>query len=207
MRSFAFENPKFITTAMDKTHYPKLKDAQGKEMPEIAVVGRSNVGKSSLMNYLFKRKGLVKVSATPGKTQAVNFFTVDDALGVIDLPGYGYAKVAKSTKEGWGEMIENYLVSRDKLHLVLFLFDIRRVPTEEDRSLIEWIVKRDMMVLLVLTKVDKLNKSEVHSHTNKILDVFDFEDLHYVHTSSTKRTGRKELIALINEALRSDGVS
>lgn len=200
---FSFENPKFIKTAMNKSHYPKLVNASGKEMPQVAVVGRSNVGKSSLMNYLFKRKNLVKTSATPGKTQAVNFFTVDDALGIVDLPGYGYAKVAKSTKEGWGQMIEDYLLTCSSLYLVLFLFDIRRQPTEEDRQLIEWLAKKGMMVILVITKVDKVGKNECLSNTQKILSAFALDDLHHVHTSATNRVGRKELIALVNEALKS----
>lgn len=206
MSQFSFENPKFIKTVMDKEHYPKLTDTSGKIMPEVAVVGRSNVGKSSLMNYLFKRKSLVKTSATPGKTQAVNFFTVDDALAIVDLPGYGYAKVAKSTKEGWGQMIDDYLLTRTSLYLVLFLFDIRRQPTEEDRQLIQWLVKKGMMVILVITKVDKVGKNECLSNTQKILNTFALEDLHHVHTSATNRVGRKELIALVNEALKSAGV-
>lgn len=203
MKSFSFENPKFIKTAMKKEDYPKLLDQRGKKMPEIAVVGRSNVGKSSLMNYLFKRKNLVKTSATPGKTQAINFFTIDEELAVVDLPGYGYAKVAKSTKEGWGQMIDEYLLTRPELRLVLFLFDIRREPTEEDRHLVTWLAEKGIMVILVITKVDKVSKNECGINTTKILNSFNFEDLHHIHTSATNRIGRRELIALINEALRS----
>lgn len=201
MRKYPFNHPQFIKSATHVSHYPKLLNKHGDPMEEIAVAGRSNVGKSSLLNYLFKRKDLVKTSSTPGKTREINFFTVDEALGVVDLPGYGYAKVSKSQKEQWGPMIHTYLNQRQHLKIVLLLFDIRRLPNEDDRQMMDWIVAKEMAAILVLTKIDKISKNDLHANTKKILQLFDYENLHYVHTSAVKKVGKEQLLKLINEAL------
>lgn len=201
MSGFLFRNPKFIKTAINPKDYPVLRDLSGDLLPEIAVAGRSNVGKSSLLNNLFQCHGLVKTSSTPGKTQAINFFTLGNNLAFVDLPGYGYAKVSMSVRKNWGPMVQNYLENRDTLQLMLFLFDIRRMPNEDDFQLLNWIMHQQKAMILVLTKVDKVTQSERAINTRKILEALNLENLHYVHYSVPKDVGRKKLIALINDAL------
>ena len=150
---------RFIKTAMAEKDYPILKDVSGNILPEIAVVGRSNVGKSSLLNHLFHSKHLVKTSSEPGKTQAINFFSFEDLI-FVDLPGYGYAKVSQSIRKDWGPMMKTYFRQRESLKLVLLLLDVRRTPNKEDLQFIEWASHHDKALIVVLTKVDKLNRKE-----------------------------------------------
>lgn len=194
-----FQNVKFIKTVVQIEDLPFFAD-----LPEIAVVGRSNVGKSSLLNHLFGSKDLVKTSSTPGKTRALNFFNVDSRLICVDMPGYGYA-------ERWSGLIENYLTQRLTLKLLLFLFDIRRIPSEGDLHMLEWIRHHRLPTILVLTKVDKVSQSEKHAQTKRITDRLyqhllklqddGIKDLPYVHYSTTKNEGRKELTTLLNSTL------
>lgn len=205
MPDITFKNPSFVKTAVYPKDYPKIKNDQGTTLPEIAVAGRSNVGKSSMLNNLFQRKNLVKTSSTPGKTQALNFFTLNDQITFVDLPGYGYAKVPLTVRKQWGPMVQTYFEKREELKLVLLLFDIRRIPNDEDRQLIEWASYNELGLILILTKTDKVKRNEKKANTEKILKVFDVENLHYVHYSSTKNLGRKELMAMIQEALQEEG--
>lgn len=198
-----FKNAKFATSAANLKGYPKLVDKKGHILPEIAVAGRSNVGKSSLLNHLFQSKGLVKTSATPGKTQLLNFFTMDDTLAFVDLPGYGFAAVPLALKQKWGPMIQDYLSHREQLKLILFLFDIRRIPNEEDQQLLDWIIHAKKAVILVFTKIDKVTRNEKAANTKKILDAFGV-GLQYVYTSSLRNQGRGELTAMIKEALQEE---
>lgn len=200
MKSSFFQNAKFRTTAMKAKDYPLLKTATGKVMPEIAVAGRSNVGKSSLLNHFFHSKDLVKTSSTPGKTQAINFFTVNDELAFADLPGYGYAEVPLTVRKRWGPMVQEYLQNREQLQMVLFLFDIRRIPNEEDKEFLEWAAHYDKAMILVLTKTDKVTQSEKITNTQKILKAFDTENLHYVHYSVVKNQGYRELVKMLRDA-------
>ncbi len=202
MTQYAFKNAKFVTTATQPKGYPTLRDPSGNIMPEIAVAGRSNVGKSSLLNHLFHTTGLVKTSSVPGKTQALNFFTLDDKLAFVDLPGYGYAKVPLKTRQQWGPMIQTYLENRENLKLILFLFDIRRMPNDDDKALLEWIHHYGKEMVLVLTKVDKVNLSEKKANTQKILRALDLEHNYNVQYSVTKNIGRKELIHLILQSVQ-----
>ena len=160
MKNYVFKNAKFVSSAVVPAKYPVLKDAKGRVLPEIAVAGRSNVGKSSLLNNLFQAKGLVKTSSTPDKTQLLNFFTLNDALAFVDLPGYGYAAVPDAVRKEWGPMIQNYLSKRETLKVILFLFDIRRLPNQEDLQLLDWIVHHQKAMILVLTKVDKVTETK-----------------------------------------------
>lgn len=201
MTLYAFKNARFITTATKPAHYPVLRNAQGDILPEIAVVGRSNVGKSSLLNHLFHAKGLVKTSSSPGKTQAVNFFTLNDQIGFVDLPGYGYAKVSIEVRKDWAPMIENYLGKRENLKLVLFLFDIRRIPNEEDIGLLNWIMEHNKHLLLILTKVDKVTLNVRNTNTAKILEALSPLTPTYIHYSAPKNIGRQHLIKMIVESL------
>lgn len=199
-----FKNPRFVTTAIAPKGYPVLRDLSGNLLPEIAVAGRSNVGKSSLLNHLFHSKGLVKTSSTPGKTQHLNFFIVNDKIGFVDLPGYGFAKVPDNIRKQWGPMVQGYLKNRPTLKLILFLFDIRRLPNDEDKQFLEWAAHTEKAVILVLTKVDKVKPNEKKVQTEKILEAFDTENLHYVHCSVTKNTGGKELTQMIFDALQDE---
>lgn len=190
----------FLTSAV-KPPFPTIKNDRGSELLEVAVAGRSNVGKSTLLNDLFCSKTLVKTSSIPGKTQLLNFFSVNKALCFVDLPGYGFAKVPLEVRRAWGPMIQGYLNAREPLKLILFLFDIRRLPQEEDIHLMEWIAEAEKGVILVLTKVDKLKQNEIKPQTEKILQAFGVENLHYVHYSAPKSVGRDALIKMLNEAL------
>ncbi len=144
----------FVKSAIHERDFPKEK------FPEMAFVGRSNVGKSSLINALLGRKGLAKTSSTPGRTRLVNFFRVNHKLTFVDLPGYGYAKVAASLRGEWKPMIEGYLEKRDNLKGVVLIMDIRRPPEVEEEMLIEFLASLEIPVVVALTKVDKLSGNE-----------------------------------------------
>jgi GTP-binding protein len=145
----------FVTSATRPSHYPEG------ALPEMAFAGRSNVGKSSLINILVQRKGLARTSNTPGRTQLINFFTVNGKVSLVDLPGYGFAKVPPAVKKKWGPMVEAYLKERDALRLVVLILDIRREPSEDDRTLLRWLELYRIPALCVLTKTDKLSRSQV----------------------------------------------
>lgn len=146
-------------------HYPK------DDLPEIAVVGRSNVGKSSLLNALMHRRNLAHTSSTPGKTRLVNFFLIDKRYRLVDLPGYGYAKVSKTDRAVWGKMIEEYLLNRPNLRLVVSLIDIRHEPTALDRDLLAWLEETDHPYVVILTKSDKVKKGEVEKRLKEMKEL------------------------------------
>lgn len=199
MKKIEWTNPVFIKSSAHLKDYPSIKNDRGKLLPEIAVAGRSNVGKSTLLNSLFSKK-LVKTSSTPGKTQILNFFTINKTLSFVDLPGYGFAKVPMMIRRDWGPMIQEYLNSRESLQLLLFLFDIRRIPSQEDLDLMEWISKAGKGVILVLTKVDKVTENEKNKLTDQILNKFNISNLQYLHYSSPKNIGRETLVRMLTEA-------
>ena len=199
-----FKNPRFVKSAVKAAGYPAMRADSGDFLPEVAVAGRSNVGKSSLINHLLQQRDLVKTSSIPGKTQLINFFSIDDALGMVDLPGYGYAKVPLETRKKWGPMIQEYLQNRPQLKLVLFLFDIRRMPNDEDKMFIEWAAYHNIAMIMVLTKIDKVTLNQKNASTKKILEAFDCENLHYTHYSTLKNVGRKELISMVVDALKDE---
>lgn len=202
-----FKNARFVKTAVKVKDYPVLRDLSGDIVPEIAVAGRSNVGKSSLLNHLFQSKGLVKTSSTPGKTQALNFFLVNNEIAFVDLPGYGYAEVPQKVRKEWGPMVQDYLREREPLKLVLFLFDIRRKPNEDDKQFLEWAAFHQKAVILVFTKCDKLKKKERKEQAELALKSFDTDNLHYVYYSVTKNIGHTELTKMIMDALQDEGDS
>ncbi|MEZ5315418.1 MAG: ribosome biogenesis GTP-binding protein YihA/YsxC [Chlamydiales bacterium] len=189
---FLFQNPKFLKTVIDPIHFPTFGF-----LPEIAIVGRSNVGKSTLLNHLFKSKNLIKTSSTPGKTQAINFFSLNDQLIFADLPGYGYARVPFKVKKDWQILVEKYLSAKPKL--ILFLVDSRRIPNGDDLQMLEWIEAIQIPAILILTKVDKLKKNQRSQQTKNILDLL--HPLPYVHYSVLKNEGRNQLIHFISEVL------
>lgn len=187
-----FHEPRFLTSATEPSQYPHT------HLPEIAIIGRSNVGKSSLLNHLFRHRGLAKTSRVPGKTRLINFFCIDNQLIFVDLPGYGFAK---KQDEGWGSMIETYLTQREHLRLILFLLDSRHEPSELDKQMAAWLQHLHFRTIVVLTKVDKLTKSERTRHPGMILKIFGEQLPPYVEYSSTHNEGRNELIALIGKNL------
>ncbi|MBW6485752.1 MAG: ribosome biogenesis GTP-binding protein YihA/YsxC [Syntrophobacterales bacterium] len=145
----------FVLSAKEPRHYPPA------GIPEVAFAGRSNVGKSSLINTLLNRKRLARTSTTPGRTQEINFFSVNQSFFFVDLPGYGYAKVPEAIRRQWGPMVETYLGDRPTLKLVIMLLDVRRDPTGEDMQLMRWLAHYSLDFLLVLTKTDKISRNEL----------------------------------------------
>lgn len=169
-------------------------------LPEIAFAGRSNVGKSSLINALLGRKNLAKTSNTPGRTQLINFFTINDKISFVDLPGYGFAKVARSVKKNWGEKIEAYLRQRTNLALVVLILDIRRVPSEDDLSLRDWLDHYRIPYLYVLTKSDKLSNNQSIKQKRiieKILNVSKEEKL--ILFSAKTQKGKDDLWKILEK--------
>jgi len=200
-----FQKARFIGSALDEKDWQKLNVSSKKPFYQIALVGRSNVGKSSLINHLTKQKTLAKVSATPGKTQTLNFFSVDDCLHLIDLPGYGFAKVPKNLKETWGEAISVFLEKNPSLSLILFLLDSRRDLKKEDLAFIEWCIHHRRPFLLVFTKIDKLTQSELHQRMiefhSSLQPIAGFELEHYLHFTTKDAFSRLALIKKINQML------
>ncbi len=162
---------------------------------EIAFVGRSNVGKSSLINTLTNRRKLVKVSGTPGKTRLINFFTINNEFYFVDLPGYGYAKVSKSEKANWGKMMEMYLINRPQLKKVALLVDCRHKPTGDDILMYDWIKHYGYEVIVVATKKDKLTKNELQKSVKVIRETLKLsKEDNIVFFSSLKKEGKEELL-------------
>ena len=161
-------------------------------LPEIAFAGRSNVGKSTLINSLLNRKKLVKTSATPGKTQLINFFKINDQFYFVDLPGYGYAKVPDSVRRKWQNLVEAYLSERETLRNVVLIIDCRHNPTVQDRQLLEWLEYYQRPSLIVASKIDKLKRGQVQKHLQKIKHDLSIESIPLGHSSM--QCGRREEI-------------
>lgn len=186
----------FYKTAVNKSQYPE--DIK----PEIAFVGRSNVGKSSLINTMLNRKAIARVSSQPGKTRVINFYNINDLLYFVDLPGYGYAKVSKDEKNAWGRMIEEYLFTRESLMDVVLLVDIRHEPTSDDKLMYNWIKQSRKNVTIVATKCDKISRGQYQKHLlmiKKSLEVHNEDKI--VLFSSELKLGRDELWALLENML------
>jgi GTP-binding protein len=163
--------------------------------PHVAFAGRSNVGKSTLLNRLVGQKNLAKVSSTPGKTQSLNFFLVDERFYYVDLPGYGFARVPRAVREAWARLMEEYLVTSENLAGMVFLLDCRREPTPEDRQLIEWLRARELPTVVVITKVDKVSRDKAK---RKAIAVEKQLGVSTVPFSSVTGEGKKELQAAIH---------
>lgn len=202
MKPLDWRKARFLTTAMLPVHYPTVRGPSGKPLTEVAIAGRSNVGKSTLLNDLFHSKKLVKTSSTPGKTQGLNFFTVDDSLVFVDLPGYGYAKVPPEVKKQWGPMVQTYLQGSSTLELILFLLDMRRLPNEEDLQFLEWASWTQTPIVIVFSKADKILPSQREKASQAILEKLPFENLTYLHHSSKTHQGTQELQRLISDIVR-----
>ena len=169
------------------------------EHMEIAFAGKSNVGKSSLINALMNRKSLARTSAQPGKTQTINFYNINDELYFVDLPGYGYAKVSEAEKEKWGKMIENYLHKSKMLKAVFLLIDIRHEPSANDRNMYEWILYQGYKPFIIATKLDKINRSQVQKHIKMLKTGLNVEkDTIVIPFSAQTKQGREEIYDLID---------
>lgn len=172
--------------------------------PEIAFAGRSNVGKSSLINTLLNRRNLVRTSSTPGRTQLLNFFRVNEQFSLVDLPGFGFAKVPLAVKKAWGPMIRTYLEQRESLRGVVFILDIRRVPGEEDLQMLDWLEEFAVPTILVVTKIDKLGRSQYQKHLKLIAEATGLPVDAFSLFSASSRHGVDEVWERIEDALGLD---
>lgn len=166
--------------------------------PEVAFVGKSNVGKSSLINGLINRKSYARTSSQPGKTQTLNFYNINEELYFVDLPGYGYAKVSLEARKKWGVMIENYLRTSKQLKAVFLLIDIRHEPSENDRDMYEWILHNGFHPIIIATKLDKIKRSQVQKHIKVIKQTLKIDsDGILIPFSAETKQGRDEIWSLI----------
>lgn len=181
--------------------------------PEIAFAGKSNVGKSSLINALMNRKSYARISATPGKTQTINFYNINDELYLVDLPGYGYAKVSESEKEKWGKLIEKYLHGSKQLKAVFLLIDIRHEPSGNDKLMYDWVVAQGYQPIIIATKLDKIKRSQVDKHLKMLRQGLNLiPGTKIIPFSSMTKQGRDEIWELVeteylekNEVKQLDG--
>ena len=180
-------NADILLSATNKSHYPQ------DDIPEVALAGRSNVGKSSFINTMLNRKNLARTSGKPGKTQLLNFFNIDDKLRFVDVPGYGYARVSKKEREKWGKMIEEYLTSRENLRAVVSLVDLRHEPSSDDVQMYEFLKYYEIPVILVATKADKIPRGKWNKHESMIKKKLDFDKTDtFIIFSSVNKTGVEE---------------
>lgn len=194
-------NAEIVISAVSPKQYPET------DLPEIALAGRSNVGKSSFINTLIDRKNLARTSGKPGKTQTLNFYLIENALHFVDVPGYGYAKVSKTERAKWGEMIETYITSRKQLRAVVSLVDVRHDPSKEDIQMYDFLKYYEIPVIVVATKADKIPRGKWNKHTSAIKKKLDFDpnDTFILFSSETKK-GKEEAWAAIEAAIEKDQV-
>lgn len=180
----------------------------GTDKPEITFAGKSNVGKSSLINGLMNRKSLARTSSQPGKTQTINYYNINDTLYLVDLPGYGYAKVSVKEKEKWGKMVERYLRTSQQLMAVFLLIDIRHEPSANDKQMYEWIICQGYEPIIIATKLDKLKRSQVQKHMKMLADGLGVKPgTPILPYSALTKQGREEIWGLVDRLLegRSQG--
>jgi len=185
----------FIKSAVKPDAFPAA------TLAEVAFCGRSNVGKSSLINILVNRKSLVRTSSTPGRTQLINFFLVNDTLSLVDLPGFGYAEVPLAVKKAWGPMMRTYFEERQSLCAIILLFDIRRTPREEELMLIDWARQYDIPLIPVVTKADKVTKGQRAKHVKEISAASGIDSDEFVLFSTISREGSDVIWARIEAAI------
>jgi len=185
----------FVKSAVVEKDYP-----DSNNIVEFSFIGRSNVGKSSLINSLTKRKSLARTSKTPGRTQLINYFLINDKIYFVDLPGYGFAKVPDAVKKNWGKTIESYLISnREKV--VFLLLDLRRVPSNEDMEMLKWLEHFGIEYYIIFTKADKLSNNEKFKQLKEIRKKLVFKNEDVFFYSSLKNTGREELLNFIGKRI------
>ena len=171
-------------------------------LPEIAFAGKSNVGKSSLINALLNRKSLARTSATPGKTQTINFYNINDVMYLVDLPGYGYAKVSEQEKMQWGKLIERYLNGSKQLKAVFLLIDIRHDPSANDKMMYDWIIDQGFQPIIIATKLDKLKRSQIQKHVKMVKEGLNLlPGTKVIPFSAETKQGRDEIWELVETEL------
>jgi len=193
-----------IVQAQFVSSHDTVEKAPVSDKPEFAFIGRSNVGKSSLLNMLTNRHALAKTSSRPGKTQTINHFIINERWYLVDLPGYGYAGISKEIKKGFGKMIEQYVLKRENLYCLFILIDIRLEPQGLDLDFIDWCGSKEVPICLLFTKADKLSKNNIQKNLavyRKTLGKTWDELPPIIVTSATERTGREELLRFIENAL------
>jgi GTP-binding protein len=193
------KSTEFIKSAVKPGQYPES------DLPEIAFAGRSNVGKSSLINVLVNRKNLVRTSSTPGRTQLINFFDVNGRFTLVDLPGYGFAKVPLAVKKEWGPMMEAYFATRENLKGVVLIVDIRRTPVAEDRQMLQWLKTYNIPVVLVVTKCDKVSRNERAKQAAVIAEAIGVAKDALSYFSALNKEGKDQIWERIEHLLEGDG--
>ena len=194
--SFKVKNAEYVKSVNS------VSDLPDNRIPEIAFAGRSNVGKSSVLNKLASMRNLAKISHTPGKTRQINFFLINESLHFVDLPGYGYAKVSKSIKESWGKLIEEYLKKSQNLKGVVLLIDARHEPFEADLQLLEWLDFYQREKLVVLTKIDKLSRSALLFNVKKTSEILSLNSDSLVLFSAKTGEGKEKILNWISDLLK-----
>jgi GTP-binding protein len=187
---------RFVKSAIRPDDFPR------DQRPEIAFCGRSNIGKSSLLNTLTEVRGLARTSSSPGRTQTINFFLVDERMYFVDLPGYGYAKVSRTVKESWGPMTEGYLRNREPLKLAMMLVDSRMPPTDSDRMMKQWLDHHEIPNTVIFTKTDKLSRNQLSRALRTGAQSINTKEI--IAFSAVTGAGRDEILARINAAITSD---
>jgi len=187
---------RFIKSATRPDDFPRV------QRPEIAFCGRSNVGKSSLLNSLTNFRGLARTSSSPGRTQTINFFVINESIYFVDLPGYGYAKVSKTVRESWGPMIEDYLRNREQLNLAVMIVDSRMAPTDSDVMMKQWLDRCRIPTTVVLTKTDKISNNQLHQALRQGTQTLDTKEI--IAFSAVSGAGKDAILARISAATTSD---
>lgn len=189
---FPIQKADIIISAVEEAQYPEMK------LPEVAIAGRSNVGKSSMINTLLNRKKLARTSGKPGRTRTINFFNIEDELIFVDVPGYGYAKVSKKELEKWGDMMDHYFSTREVLEKVILIVDFRHKPTEQDVQMYDYLKYLGLPVLIVATKADKVKRGVHNRHMNQVINTLQIvEGDIVVPFSSETRQGKDEVWNII----------
>lgn len=191
-----FKNPKFEISAVSSKQYPKV------NLPEIVLVGKSNVGKSSFINTMLNRKNLARTSSTPGKTRQINFYNIDNKFYFVDLPGYGYSKMSKQEQEKVGCFIEDYLRNREQIKLIIFLIDIRHAPTENDRLMYNYIINTGFPCIILANKADKIAPSKIEDTVLELQKMLNpLKDLTFLPFSSEKKIYTADILEKISAIL------
>ena len=191
-----FINAKFIKSASKKDEF--IVD----DLPQIAIVGRSNVGKSSLINLLTNNSKMAKTSSTPGRTRLVNYFNINNQFYLVDLPGYGYHKASKSIANAWDAVMNDYFVENEKLKLVFVLLDSRIEPTELDKQMLDYLAEQEIPAIIIMTKTDKISRSELFLNMSKISKEIRFNKDLIVATSALKKQGVERIESLIDDYIK-----